>query len=642
MPRKRKSQEQNGTTDEPGPDPLPLVNTTEPNPRPTQEEKAASGEGSDGPTRGIRGTVNRHREQAPALGSHKLDHGASLGARKQDLESGGQERTSDSHAPIECNSSPGLSTVVSMSTATRELRELCQTRVEDFEEDPLSDLSETERKNFGKDAKQRKQDRETRLQDLKDFSQKSKDAGPVPRDLLPILANRRLEQDRVLSESKLATNVQEVAKPGNEVEASRKLQQLQEDAAGEVQASWSSCSSEASWSSCFSEAIDGKSLVLNSPEDGQIESSNPAKDVVHDSHGSPFRAECGNASVSKSTVIRDAMPYSYSSIPNRIPAYNLNSPLNPLIRPPDPVGPWMISNETTQRKFDTLPTAKMTAFECGLGGIQHYSYPRGSLVPFQTIKNLGRGSMAYVEEVYMPPYTPFVRKTFLLTMSSNLRQRCRDIIHREIQVMSRLTHMHIVQVIGSYDLEPITSTILMFPVGDNDLKMFLEELSEITPRTHEWNVRRGLLWKWVGCLTSAIAYIHSQGICHEDIKPSNIVHKGENVYLTDFSSCGQFNIGGTTSTGADARTTLVYRAPELFRAGDAGRHGPGTDVFALGLVFLEMKTVYWGTSIQHLRELYAAAAGVKSANTNEFYYGKALSHIHEELSRETHHDENKA
>ena len=284
----------------------------------------------------------------------------------------------------------------------------------------------------------------------------------------------------------------------------------------------------------------------------------------------------------------------------------------------------------------------MIAFECGIGAIRHNNFSKGNLVPFQTLQNLGRGSMAHVEEVYMPPYESFVRKTFLLTMSSDLRRRCRDIIHREIQVMSRLAHMHIVKVIGSYDIEPITSTILMFPVGDNDLKMFFDESIEIPLESSEWAIRKSWLWKWVGCLTSAIAYIHSQGICHKDVKPSNIVHKGADVYLTDFSSCSEFDIGGTTSTGADAGTTLMYRAPELFRTGDAGKHGRGTDIFALGLVCLEMKAVHSGTSIQRLRELYAAAASIKSLDANQFYYSKALIPIHEELRGPTHQGGNEA
>ena len=179
--------------------------------------------------------------------------------------------------------------------------------------------------------------------------------------------------------------------------------------------------------------------------------------------------------------------------------------------------------------------------------------------------------MTHVEEVQLPWKESFVRKTYLLGVNREQRRRYRNLIYREIRVMSQLAHMHIVKVIGSYDLEPITSAILMSPVGDNDLRMFLDELEDMGQ--HDGSGRRTWLINWVGCLSSAIAYIHSQGIRHLDLKPSKIVHRGTDVYLTDFSSCDQFNVDGTTSTAADARDTLLYRAPEYFCTGDDGKHG---------------------------------------------------------------------
>ena len=524
MPRKKKTQNKNGTTNVPGADFLPpTVNRAIPKTRVAQKETATPGERSDGPARESTGTVKGHRGQAPAL--ELLHDGANWNTRKQDSETGSKgkiERTKESHVLVECSlpsvsstvvgtqSRPKPSTLAAPVAARRDgeepaidlpLGKISKDIMHELRQKPEEGDTGTEAcpPNLGQSTKlgtEKRVHREAESQSLQDFPESFKVPGPNALDPVPILAKGRLEQEHII--------------------------------------------------------------------------------------------------------------------------------------------------ETTQRQFANLPTPSMMALQCGLGAIRHYTYPKGTPVPFQTLRNLGRGSMAHVEEVYIPPYESFVRKTFLLTMSRDSRLRCRDIIHREIQVMSQLTHMHIVKVIGSYDLEPFTYTILMFPVGDSDLKMFFEEFLEIPRGTDEWSKSRHWLWKWVGCLSSAIAYIHGQGICHKDIKPSNIVYKGDTVYLTDFSSCGQFHIGETTSTAADARTTLVYRAPELFCTGDAGKHGPGTDVFALGLVFLEMKTVYWGTSIQHLRENYAAAASVKSSDHSEFSYGKALIHIHEELERDTDRGDNEA
>ena len=655
MPRKRKSQKQNGRTNVPGADLLPpTFNTVTSNTRLAHEEKATPGERSDGPTREIQGTVERHRKQAPALGLHEPDHGASSSARKQDSETA-----------ISTKSMPKYRTWADFVRANRctiqkkPLKDIIHERRQKSDEGnpdteaclpnlghssnlgtevehPSSTLMKSDTKNLGKNAPSvdtdtrrdiqllrelNEQKKKTKLapinlKSLKEFSESFKVPGPIPRDLLPILAKGRLEQERIIAKMELARNVKEEAKPSNEKKASGKLQHLQED------------------------AIIDTTQALESPKDRQVQSSKPAKG---ESRGSHIKfPETSYFIPDQSSVSLDETLDVESLGPNEMHHYYSNAPVNPVVRPPYPVGPRMMPNGTTQRQFTTLLTPSMMAFQCGLGVIRHYTYPEGTLATFQPLRNLGRGSMAHVEEVYIPPYESFVRKTFLLKMNSDHRLRCRDIIHREIEVMSRLTHMHIVKVIGSYDLEPFTSTILMFPVGDNDLKMFFDELLDSPRGTHEWGKRRQWLRKWVGCLTSAIAYIHGQGICHKDIKPSNIVYKGDTVYLTDFGSCGQFHIEGTTSTAADARTTLVYRAPELFRTGEGGKHGPGTDVFALGLVFLEMKTVYWGTSIQRLREIYAAAASVKSSDNSEFSYGKALTHIHEELGRDTDRSDNKA
>ena len=664
MPRKKKSQKQIGITNEPRADlPPPTINTSTSKTSLAQEERAISGKRSDGPTTNNQGMMT---EQALALRLNELDHRANSNGRKQDSKTGDKvkvKKADDNQTSIEDNShsisstadrtnsipnTPRLATPTWASIDSRkdeersslhlrpdetlkDKHEQRQNRDEgNPEKEAYAPLTLDAFKGFAKEerdrlrtkrAAQASQDKQLKIQSLKDFSKNFTLPTLVPRDLVPILAKERWKQDQILAQWELAQKVQEALKSRDEEKTSEDLQRLEEESIVDFQNSPSNSN----------EASDNATLSLDNAEDGQIESSNSAQGDVHDPRMKFGELSYDLPSFTASSVVfpdEPLRPDSPSPIPSLWPSES--------VRSPGPAEFQSIPNEAGQSRFHHLLNPQLIAFECGLGAIRHENFSRGTLMPFQTLKNLGRGSMAHVEEVNIPRHRSFVRKTFLLTMSSDLRLRCRDIIHQEIQVMSRLSHMHIVNVIGSYDLEPITSTILMFPVGDNDLKMFLDESLEMPPESSEWATRQSWLWKWVGCLTSAIAYIHSQGICHKDIKPSNIVHKGGNVYLTDFSSCGQFDIGGTTSTGADARTTLMYRAPELFRTGDAGKHGPGTDIFAIGLVFLEMRAIYCRTSIQRLRELYAAAANVKTADLDQFYYGKALIHIHEELGWSTH------
>ena len=112
-------------------------------------------------------------------------------------------------------------------------------------------------------------------------------------------------------------------------------------------------------------------------------------------------------------------------------------------------------------------------------------------------------------------------------------------------------------------------------------------------------IERSWLQTWFMCLASTLAYMHNSGVRHQDIKPSNIIHRGSTIYFTDFSSSSQFEIGQTTSTENPARTSAMYSAPEVInRDGVLNRHGRGTDVFALGAVFCEMLTVLNDYSVE--------------------------------------------
>lgn len=152
----------------------------------------------------------------------------------------------------------------------------------------------------------------------------------------------------------------------------------------------------------------------------------------------------------------------------------------------------------------------------------------------------------------------------------------------------------------------------MFLVGDGDLTRLLHEYSDRWgnsnigyPEAYNW------LNRWFSCLASALAYIHAHGIRHQDIKPSNIVHLKDHIFFTDFSSSSRFDPGSTTSTENPTRASARYSAPEILdrwdENNDPKRHGTGSDIFALGCVFMEMLAAIVGTGPkdlqQHLQKL---------------------------------------
>ena len=220
------------------------------------------------------------------------------------------------------------------------------------------------------------------------------------------------------------------------------------------------------------------------------------------------------------------------------------------------------------------------------------------------ISSLGHGSLGIVEEVQIPKQHPsFVRKRVQIPYH-NGNQRLK-IIKQEARVLESLVHCHIVQIIGSYSECPPSGrqfySLLMSPVGDRDLKTFLEVVGDPSwdGRCDMARIERSWLQTWFMCLASTLAYMHNSGVRHQDIKPSNIIHRGSTIYFTDFSSSSQFQIGQTTSTENPARTSAMYSAPEVINCdGVLNRHGRGTDVFALGAVFCEMLTVLNDYSVE--------------------------------------------
>jgi serine/threonine protein kinase len=153
----------------------------------------------------------------------------------------------------------------------------------------------------------------------------------------------------------------------------------------------------------------------------------------------------------------------------------------------------------------------------------------------------------------------------------------------------------------------------MSPVGENDLETFLTIVGEHDIAS-EFSIRwRGCIRNWMACLASALKYMHDSGIRHQDIKPSNIIHKGDQVFFTDFSSSSSFKIGHATSTENPARSTPMYGAPEV--TSNRGKHGRATDIFALGCVFSDMLSVVEGRTVHNFQDFLRNDGNLAEAET---------------------------
>jgi serine/threonine protein kinase len=90
-----------------------------------------------------------------------------------------------------------------------------------------------------------------------------------------------------------------------------------------------------------------------------------------------------------------------------------------------------------------------------------------------------------------------------------------------LSLFKGLNHSHLVQLIGSYSL-PESINLLMTPVADEDLSTFLSSV----PHNPE---NKTLVRSFFGCLASALNYLHEGGVCHKNVKPSNILISNKTV-----------------------------------------------------------------------------------------------------------------
>ncbi|KAI9766459.1 MAG: hypothetical protein M1840_006566 [Geoglossum simile] len=239
---------------------------------------------------------------------------------------------------------------------------------------------------------------------------------------------------------------------------------------------------------------------------------------------------------------------------------------------------------------------------------QHLTFKPSDPLPFTLIKSLGRGGFGTVDLVYgKDARRNFARKTIhFLSHSAYSR------ILKEVQIMNRLRHPHIISFVGTYS-QGREFAIIMSPAADGDLGSYMEDFS------FDNHVGKRLLCRWYSCLVSGLRYMHDSHILHKDIKPTNIVVKGEDILLCDFGLSISISPGESTSSDWGLMTR-VYASPEMARGEIQTR---SVDIFSLGCVFLEISTVLANKRLEEFRQFRSARS--EHSNSDPSYHGNLLA-----------------
>ena len=228
---------------------------------------------------------------------------------------------------------------------------------------------------------------------------------------------------------------------------------------------------------------------------------------------------------------------------------------------------------------------------------------REVLVRFVSIRMLGEGSYGEVDEVREKTTgVSYARKHIHLDAAKAPGLLASE-VQNEVAVMQKLRHQHIATVLF-YLKESDTYSIFMLPVADYHLEDFL---NKCTQEEYDHALTKHI-YPFFGCLLDALAYAHKLKIKHQDIKPSNILIKNNQPYLSDFGLAKDFaETDASTSHGDKVKGTTLYRAPEVVPGKPRGRKA---DVFALGCVYSEMLTVIKKKSLAQYRAARREAGSV--------------------------------
>ena len=156
------------------------------------------------------------------------------------------------------------------------------------------------------------------------------------------------------------------------------------------------------------------------------------------------------------------------------------------------------------------------------------------------------------------------------------------LLYTEFALTARLSHRHVVRLYG-FDVDAdsqrafITLELLKGPT--------LDQLLSERPDGLAW----GELCEISVPLIEALAYSHSRGVIHGDLKPSNVILAEDGLRLFDYG-LGQPLEGVMKNLPRLSRNrfkawTTRYAAPELL---DGAEPSKASDVYALGCLLYEM------------------------------------------------------
>jgi serine/threonine protein kinase len=227
---------------------------------------------------------------------------------------------------------------------------------------------------------------------------------------------------------------------------------------------------------------------------------------------------------------------------------------------------------------------------------------------------LGHGATGLVERVTFRSVTMARKKI-------RVRGMVVEQLREEANIMEKLAHRHIVELVGTYTHGQRDLYILTYPAAICNLQSFLDDIDEVgfgtsadvpdatkrfealgfknvvscQPGSGDLELRLdrplNFLASTLGCVTEAVAFVHKNNVRHQDLKPRNILLSPRQVYLADFGISRDLKDATHSLTEGFPGGTPDYRAPEVTQG--EKHHMSPADIYSLGCVFLTVASVLY-------------------------------------------------
>lgn len=153
-----------------------------------------------------------------------------------------------------------------------------------------------------------------------------------------------------------------------------------------------------------------------------------------------------------------------------------------------------------------------------------------------------------------------------------------DRFRREIQLIARLQHPHVVPILAAGSADGSLYFMMPFVAGETLRERLAREGT--LPIADVVRLLRELL--------DALAFAHDHGVVHRDIKPENVLVSAGHAVVADFGIAKALKESGTLTSAGFALGTPTYMAPEQATADPTTDHR--ADLYSVGVLGYELLT----------------------------------------------------